>query len=83
MLAYVPLLLLLTTAWPHGYIQHRQPIVAAMKVYAAFVATLLPAQHAGAFGRNAGGAAAPAEALAHAGASFATQLMLHALGEWS
>lgn len=81
-LAYAPLLLLLTSVWPHGYIQHRQPLVAAMKVYAAFVATLLPAQHAGAFGRGgAGGAMGPAEALLHAGASFATQLMLHALGE--
>lgn len=80
-LAYAPLLLLLATLWPSQYLRYRQPVLAAMKVWATFVATLLQEQHAGVLGGGVGGGRSPAEELAHAGFGLAGQLALHALGE--
>jgi hypothetical protein len=78
-LAYAPLLLMLSALWPALYVRHRQPLVVAMKIWAAFVATLLPQQHAEPASSGAGGPPHGAM-LAHAGSSLASQLVLHALG---
>lgn len=80
-LAYAPLLLALIAVWPAVYVQHRQPIVMAMKIWAAFVATLLPQQHGASLGAAPEGARPPTETLLHAGAGIVMQLALHALGE--
>lgn len=84
--AFTLLLLMMTSLWPAVYVQHRQPIAAVMKIWTAFVVTLLPVQQtgtaAGSGTASSGGVqGTPGEALVHAGAGFAMQLALHALGE--
>jgi hypothetical protein len=85
LLAYAPLLLLLTALWPAHYLRHRQPLVAALKVLAGFLATLLPEQFVSSRA-GIGGAAAtagpPGELLLRTAAALSVQLALHALGEW-
>ena len=84
LLAYAPLLLLLTAFWPAHYLRHRQPLVATLKVLAGFLETLLPGQFVSSKGGVVGAAAAegpPWELLLHTAAALPIQLALHALGK--
>ncbi|KAL4434608.1 hypothetical protein ABPG77_002731 [Micractinium sp. CCAP 211/92] len=84
LLACVPLLLLLTAVWPAQYVRHRQPIVAALKVWAAFVGSLLPNHFTGTLGAAisgcTGGSASAGTQTLRAGVGLTAQLALHALG---
>ena len=83
LLACVPLVLVLTAAWPALYVRHRQPIAAALKVWTAFVASLLPHRHSGilavAYASNAA-EGSPLAMVARAGVGLTAQLVMHALG---
>ena len=87
LLAYAPLMLLLTALWPAQFLRHRQPLVATLKVLAGFLATLLPHQfvsrRGGIGGGGGGGAAAgqSVELLLRSATALPVQLALHALGK--
>lgn len=81
LLAFLPLFVVVNMWWPQLYLKYRQPVVACLKLWAAFLATLLPDHWVASLGGGVGAATAPGEVLARAGLGLSAQLALHAIGE--